>query len=141
MQCFSIKNKLLRKLSTMTLYPQKKWSRIGLQECKAAVCWPSFLKTSQESREWLISSTQYHRVLISSPTQHSHMERETNPSREQKNAAVFANRISWRKITITSLTTVTVVERNNCTSRKKKIVTLNVIKRFCMQARNRPETF
>jgi len=24
---------------------------------------------------------------------------------------------------------------------KEKIVTLNVIKKFCMQARNRPETF
>jgi len=34
---------------------------------------------------------------------------ETDPSREQKNAAVFANKISWRKITITSLTEVTAV--------------------------------
>jgi len=33
-------------------------------------------------------------------------ECETNTSREQKNTAVFANRSSWRKITITSLTAV-----------------------------------
>jgi len=75
-------------------------------------------------------------VLISSPLSPSQKQCENNPSREQKNAAMFAKRISWRKITINSLTEVTVVS-----SRKKKIVTLNVIKKFCMQARNRPETF
>jgi len=59
---------------------------------------------------------------------------------------VFANRISWRKITITLPTEVTAVsttnpicrfstQHNKCTSGKKKIVTLNVIKKFCMQAR------
>ena len=32
-------------------------------------------------------------------------------------------------------------EHNKCMLRKKKIVTLNVVKKFCMQARNRPETF
>jgi len=39
----------------------------------------------------------------------SEKECDTNLSREQKNAAVFANRNSWRKITITSLTEVTAV--------------------------------
>jgi len=34
---------------------------------------------------------------------------ETNPSREQKNAAAFAKRNSYRKITITSLAEVTAV--------------------------------
>jgi len=32
------------------------------------------------------------------------------------------------------------VEHNKYTSRKKKIITLNVIKKFCMRAQNRPET-
>jgi len=41
---------------------------------------------------------------------------ETNPSREQKNAAVFANRSSWRKVTISSLIDV---RHNKCTSGKK----------------------
>jgi len=55
------------------------------------------LKTSQESCEWLIASRHGYRVLISSPLSPSHKECETNPSREKKNAAVFANRISWKK--------------------------------------------
>jgi len=33
-------------------------------------------------------------LLISSPLSHSPKERETNSSREQKKAAVFANRIN-----------------------------------------------
>ena len=57
----------------------------------------SLLETSQESREWLISLRQSHRVIISSPMSPSQKECETNPSREEKNAAVFANRISWKK--------------------------------------------
>jgi len=52
------------------------------------------LKTSQESRERLISLRQSHRLLISSPLAPTQKECETNPSREEKNAAVFANRIS-----------------------------------------------
>jgi len=75
-----------------------------------------FLNTSEETCKWLIFSKQRHRVLISSPRSPSQKERETNPSREQKNAAMFANRISWSKITITS----TAVEHNNCTSQRKK---------------------
>ena len=55
------------------------------------------LKTSQESREWLISLRQSHCVLISSPLSPCQKECETNPTREKKNAAVFANRISWKK--------------------------------------------
>jgi len=39
---------------------------------------------------------QSHRVLISSPLSPSQKECETNPSREEKNAAVFADRISWK---------------------------------------------
>jgi len=35
-------------------------------------------------------------VLISLPLLPSQNEFEANPSREQKNAAVFANTISWR---------------------------------------------
>jgi len=41
---------------------------------------------------------------------------ETNPSREEKNAAVLANRISWRKITITSLTEVAAESATNTTN-------------------------
>jgi len=44
----------------------------------------------------LIFSTQSHPVLISLPLSLSQKELEANLSREQKNAAVFANRISWR---------------------------------------------
>jgi len=46
----------------------------------------------------LIFSTQSHRVLISLRLFPSQKEFEANPSREQKNAAVFANRISWRNL-------------------------------------------
>jgi len=42
------------------------------------------LQTSQESRKWLIFSTQLHRVLISSPLSLSPKARETNPSTKQK---------------------------------------------------------
>ena len=42
------------------------------------------LKTSQESREWLIFSTQRHRVLISSPLSPSQKQCETNPSKEKE---------------------------------------------------------
>jgi len=59
---------------------------------------------NQESRELLIFSTQCQRVLIFSPSQ---KDCETNPCREQKNAAGFANGIIWRKITITWLREVT----------------------------------
>ena len=50
---------------------------------------------------------------------------------------MFASRISWRKIAIISLTKVTALS-NKCTSWKKKIVTLSVIKKFCVpqSARN-----
>jgi len=63
-------------------------------------CRSSFLDTSEESRKWFIFLKQCHRILISSPLLLSEKEWDTNPSREEKNAAVFANRISWRKITI-----------------------------------------
>jgi len=43
----------------------------------------------------------------------SEKECDTNPSKEQKNAAVFANTISSRKITITTLTEATAVSRTN----------------------------
>ena len=56
---------------------------------------------------------------ISSLLAASQKDCETNPSREQKNAAVFAKRISWRKVTITSLTKAFMVSTTN-TSRKKK---------------------
>jgi len=59
----------------------------------------------------IIFPKQRHLVLISSPLSSSQKECETNPSREQKNAAVFARRIIRRKIT--SLTEVTVVSTTN----------------------------
>jgi len=45
-----------------------------------------------------------HRALISSLLSPSQKECEIYLSREQNNVAVFTNRISWRKITVTSLT-------------------------------------
>ena len=54
---------------------------------------------------------------------------------------MFANRISWRKITITSLTEATVGTTTNVRHKRNKIVTLNVTQKFCVQARKRPETF
>jgi len=83
--------------------------------------------SSEDSRKWLIFSTQCHPVVISSGLSPSEEECDTNPSGEQKNAAVFANRISWRKIT--SLTNQP-GERNKCTSRQKNIVTSNGIKKL-----------
>jgi len=76
-------------------------------------------ETSHESREWLISLRQSHRVLISSPLSPSHKGWETDPSREEKNATVFANRISWKKITITSLTEVTTMSTTNLVTKEK----------------------
>ena len=52
---------------------------------------------SQESREWLISLRQNHRVLICSPLSPSQKECVTNPSKEKKNTTVFANTISGKK--------------------------------------------
>ena len=95
-----------------------------------------FLKTSQESREWLIFSTQCYRVLISSPLSPSQKECETNPSREQKNAAVFANWIRWRKIAITSLTEVTAVSRTNVRHKRKTCPLSTLVEKLCVQARN-----
>jgi len=82
------------------------------------VCRQSFLKTNQESCKWLIFSKQRHRMLISSPLLPSQKESETNPSREQKDTAVFANR-SWSKITITSLAEVTTVNKTNVRHERK----------------------
>ena len=77
------------------------------------------LKTSQESREWLISLKQSHRVVISSSLSHSQKECETKPSREENNAAVFANRMAEKKIRITSLTEVTAVSTTNLRHKRK----------------------
>jgi len=57
-------------------------------------------------------------------------ECETNLSREQKNAAMFANRISWRNITITSLTEVTAVSATNTPHEWKKSLLWTSEKRF-----------
>jgi len=40
------------------------------------------VKTSQESREWVITLRQSHRLVISSPLSPSQKECETNPRRE-----------------------------------------------------------
>jgi len=69
----------------------------------------------------LIFSTQRYRLLISSPLSPSQKECETNSGREQKHAAVFANIISWRKITITS---VTAVSTTNLRYKRKKLLLL-----------------
>jgi len=69
----------------------------------------------------LIYLKQLHRVSPLSPFQKEY-ESESNPSREQMNAAVFANRISWTKITIISLTEVTVNTKNVCLSECYKIL-------------------
>jgi len=90
-----------------------------------------FIETSHDSREVI-------GVLICS-LMSPQKTCETNLSREQKNAAVFANRISWRKITTTSLRSYR--GKHNKSMSRKKVVTLNVIKKFCMQARNWPEIF
>jgi len=108
-----------------------------VQRCRHAkpVCRPSFLETSQATREWLISSTQYHHVLISSPLWRSQKECETNPSGEQRTQLplqielVEENHNHFIHRTHRG-------EHNKCTSWKKQIVTLNVIKKFYMQARN-----
>jgi len=44
-----------------------------------------------------MSSRQSNRVLISSPLSPSQKKCETNPNIEEKKAAVFTNRISWKK--------------------------------------------
>ena len=69
-----------------------------------------------------------HCVLISAVA--SSKECEINPSKEQKNAIVFGNWISWRAITITRLTEVTVVSKTSVHHERRVIGTPNVIKRF-----------
>jgi len=55
-----------------------------------------FLKQAKNRvSDW--SLRQSHRVLISSPMSPSQKDCETNPSREEKKASVFSNRMSWRK--------------------------------------------
>jgi len=103
------------------------------------VCRPSFLKTNQESCKWLIFSKQRHRMLISSPQLPSQKESETNPSREQKDTAVFANR-NWSKIkSLHSQKSPRWTKQMYVT--KEKMVAPNVIKKFCMQPRNGCKTF
>ena len=75
-------------------------------------------RLSQRSWVFLISEEFLATPFLTAPPKHS-ATGKTNPSREQKNAAVFANRTSWRKIAITSLTEVR-SKQNKCTSRKKK---------------------
>jgi len=87
------------------------------------------LKTSQESREWLVSLRQSHHVLISSPLSPSQKECETNPSREEMNAAVFPNRIIAERNHNNFTHRSYRCEHNKYTSRKKKIVTPNAIKK------------
>jgi len=54
---------------------------------------------------------------------------------------VLANRISWKKSHNHLTHRSHLGEHNKCTSRKKKIVTLRVIKKFCLPVRNRLDTF
>jgi len=61
------------------------------------------------------------RTIISSPLSLSQKKREVNPSREQKNAVMFANRISRRKITIRFTHRSHRREHNKSTSRKKML--------------------
>jgi len=73
----------------------------------------------------------------------SQNECETNPTKKQKNAAVFGNRIRayLKKSHIHFTHRSHSGGHNECRSQKEKIITLNVIKKFCAQARNCPETF
>ena len=91
--CFSRKKETITKLSTGR-YGHKRNFLGQLYRYEKPAC--SLLKTSQESREWLISLRQSHRLLI------LHRCRllkkcENNPSREEMKASVFSNRISRRK--------------------------------------------
>jgi len=66
----------------------------------------------------------------------THFEKHcSNPRREQKNAAVFVNRISQRKITMTSLRYHR-GDYKKCKSGKKKNSYSECYKKFSMQARN-----
>jgi len=98
------------------------------------------LQTSQESRKWLIFSTQLHRVLISSPLSLSPKARETNPSTKQKNAAVFTILDLAEENHNHSFTEVTAVSTTNLRHERKKML-LWILWKKCRQARNRPQTF
>jgi len=107
--------------SSSTSHWMARLINLPIPVCVSSLRTESFAtKTSQESREWLMFSTQRHGVLISSPLSPSQNECETNLSREWKNAAVLANKISWRKITITSLTEVTAVSTTNLPPEREK---------------------
>jgi len=117
----------LKKKKLSRNYPQWRYTH-GKPTCK-------LFETSQESREWLISLRQSHHVLLSSLLLPSRKECETNPSTERKNAAVFANRISWKKsLSVHSQKLPWWAQQIYIT--KEKILTPNAVKKFCMQARN-----
>ena len=85
-----------------------------------------FLKQAKNRMsDW--SLRQRHGALISSPLSPSQKQCETYPSSE-KNAAVFANRIRWKTITITSLTEVTAVSTINLRHERKKSLLLTLWK-------------
>ena len=77
--------------------------------CKSASCWSLNPARAQNRKAkpgsrptfifeaWFGPESQIHRVLISSTLSPSQKQRETNPSREEKKASAFSNRISWRK--------------------------------------------
>ena len=91
------------------------------------------LKTIEESREWLISLRQSHRVLISSPLSPSQKECETNPSTEERTQLCLQTELAEKNhnhFTHRSYRG----EHNKSTTRKKEILTPNAIKKFCMQA-------
>ena len=75
-------------------------------------------------------------MLISSPLSPSQKECETNPCREQKNVAVFANRIGLKKSHNHFTHRSHRREHNKCTSRKKKIE-----KSFVRRCENNPKHF
>jgi len=91
---------------------------------------PILKQAKNHESDW----SQCHRVLTSSLLSPSQKQCETYPSREQKNAVVFANRISWRKITITSLAEVTAASITNVKKEKNRYCECYI--KFCMQVRN-----
>jgi len=69
------------------------------------------------------------------------MSLEANPSKEQKNAAVFAKRISWRKIAITPLTVVTARSTTNARHKRKESLLWMLHKSFVCRAKIDPKDF
>jgi len=134
-ECNILNNKTIRKLSTMATEALNNLSTVGTR-CRheKPVCRSSFLKSSQESGKWLIVSKQRHHLLISSlrwVTARCCFQTVWDSSEQRtKERSCFCKQIYMKKSHSHFGHRRYRGKLNRSTSRKTKIVTLKVIKKF-----------